>query len=110
MLEPQPHGRGVTRRSLLATGGLAGAAMAVGFKPWAPASAQAATDTPSYLIRSSYRALSTQSFGTSLRGSTADLTLLSVRVEEVSSSLYSLQASGDVVIVRHRTGASEILF
>jgi hypothetical protein len=52
--------------------------MAVGLRPWAPATAQAATDTPSYLIRSSYQALSTQSFGTSLRGATADLTLLSV--------------------------------
>ena len=40
----------------------------------------------------------------------SDLTLLSVRVEEVSSCLYSLQASGDVVIVRHRTGTSEVLF
>src|SRR4051794_21939544 len=72
------HGRGLTRRSLLATGGLAGAAMAVGIRPWSPATAQAAADTPSYLIRSSYQPLSTKSFSTSLRGVTADLTLLSV--------------------------------
>jgi hypothetical protein len=72
------HGRGLTRRNLLATGGLAGAAMVVGIRPWSPATAQAAADTPSYLIRSSYQSLSTKSFGTSLRGATADLTLLSV--------------------------------
>jgi hypothetical protein len=52
--------------------------MAVGIRPWSPATAQAAADTPSYLIRSSYQSLSTKSFGTSLRGATADLTLLSV--------------------------------
>jgi len=33
-----------------------------------------------------------------------------VRVEGLSSALYSLQRSGDVVIVRHRTGAPEVLF
>jgi hypothetical protein len=51
--------------------------MAVGIRPWA---AQAATagDTPSYLLRSSYQSLSTQSFGASLRGATADLTLQAV--------------------------------
>ena len=95
MLQPQPHGRGVTRRSLLATGGLAGAAMAVGLKPWAPASAQAATDTPSYLIRSSYQSLSTQSFGTSLRGTTADLTLLSVDDLQAAAIDKSLAGSED---------------
>ena len=105
MLEPQPHGRGVTRRSLLATGGLAGAAMAVGFKPWAPASAQAATDTPSYLIRSSYRALSTQSFGTSLRGSTADLTLLSVEDLSAAASDKSLAGSEDAFALSFSSSA-----
>ena len=73
-------GRGVTRRSLLATGGIAGAAAVAGIRPWAPAQAQAATaaDTPSYLLRSSYQSLSTQSFGASLRGQSSDLTLQAV--------------------------------
>jgi hypothetical protein len=70
----------VTRRSLLATGGIAGAAAVAGIRPWAPAPAQAATaaDTPSYLLRSSYQSLSTQSFGASLRGQSSDLTLQAV--------------------------------
>jgi hypothetical protein len=52
----------------------------VGIRPWAPAQAEAATssDTPSYLLRSSYLSLSTQSFGASLRGATSDLTLQAV--------------------------------
>jgi hypothetical protein len=52
--------------------------MVVGLRPWSPSPAQAAADTPSFLIRSSYQSLSTQSFGTSLRGSTAELTLQAV--------------------------------
>ncbi len=43
-------------------------------------------------------------------GPAGDLAFRSVRIEDVSSALYSLQRSGDVVIVRHRTGAPEILF
>lgn len=39
-----------------------------------------------------------------------DLTLGSVRVEEASPALHSLQSSGDIVIVRHRTGGPEVLF
>jgi hypothetical protein len=39
-----------------------------------------------------------------------DLAFSSVQVAEVSPALYSLQRSGDVVIVRHRSGASEVLF
>jgi hypothetical protein len=89
------HGRGVTRRSLLATGGLAGAAFATGLRPWAPATAEAATDTPSYLIRSSYQSLSTNSFGTSLRGDTANLTLLSVDDLAAAATDKSLAGSED---------------
>jgi hypothetical protein len=51
--------------------------MAVGIRPWA-AQAATAPDTPSYLLRSSYLSLSTQSFGASLRGATSDLTLQAV--------------------------------
>jgi hypothetical protein len=94
-MQSPPHGRGVTRRSLLATGGLAGAAFAAGLKPWAPASADAATDTPPYLIRSSYQSLSTNSFGTSLRGDTADLTLLSVNDLTAAATDKSLAGSED---------------
>jgi hypothetical protein len=85
----------VTRRSLLATGGLAGAALAAGLRPWAPATAEAAADTPSYLIRSSYQSLSTTSFGTSLRGDTADLTLLSVDDLTAAATDKSLAGSED---------------
>jgi hypothetical protein len=91
-------GRGVTRRSLLATGGLAGAAVAAGIRPWSPAQAQAATsaDTPSYLLRSPYQSLSTQSFGASLRGQTSDLTLLAVEdLPAASAADKSLAGSED---------------
>jgi hypothetical protein len=54
--------RGVTRRRLLATGGVAGAAAIVGFRPWAPDQAAAASDVPNYLLRSSYLSLSSPSF------------------------------------------------
>ena len=88
--------RGITRRGLLATGGVAGAAVAAGIKPWA-AHAQAATagDTPPYLIRSSYQSLSTQSFGTSLRGATSDLTLQSVADLPAAATDKSLAGSED---------------
>jgi hypothetical protein len=89
------HGRGVTRRSLLASGGVAGAALAAGIRPWAPATAEAATDTPSYLIRSSYQSLSTNSFGASLRGDTADLTLLSIDDLAAAATDKSLAGSED---------------
>jgi hypothetical protein len=93
---PLPHGRGLTRRHLLATGGLATAALASGARPWGPATAQAADNTPSYLIRSSYLRLSTQSFGTSLRGATADLTLLAVEdLPAAAAADKSLAASED---------------
>jgi hypothetical protein len=90
-------GRGVTRRSLLATGGLAGAAVAAGIRPWSPAQAQAATsaDTPSYLLRSSYQSLSTQSFGASLRGQTSDLTLQAVEDLRAAAADKSLAGSED---------------
>ena len=86
----------MTRRSLLATGGLAGAAFAAGLRPWAPATAQAAADTPSYLIRSSYQSLSTKSFVTSVLGDTANLTLLSVNdLPAAASADKSLAGSED---------------
>jgi hypothetical protein len=69
----------MTRRRLLATGGAAGAAAVVGFQPWSPAEAKAAAwDTPAYLRRSSYLALSTPDFGTSRLGQGAGLKLVSV--------------------------------
>ena len=73
--------RGVTRRRLLATGGVAGAAAVTGFRPWTAEAAPAApaSDTPAYLLRSSYASLSTQTFRSSYLGRTADLTLTSVR-------------------------------
>jgi hypothetical protein len=63
---------------LLATGGAAGAAALVGFRPWDPSAAAAATgqgDTPAYLLRSSYLTPSTPVFGTSSLGQTATLKL-----------------------------------
>jgi uncharacterized protein DUF6916 len=75
--QSQPPGRGVTRRRLLATGGVAGAAAITGFRPWA-AEAAPAPDTPSYLLRSSYATLSTKSFTSSYLGRASDLTLNAV--------------------------------
>ena len=95
MPHPLPQGRGLTRRSLLATGGIAGAAMATGIKPWAARAATTSPDTPSYLLRSSYLSLSTQSFGTSLRGQTSDLTLMSVDDLAAAATDKSLAASED---------------
>jgi hypothetical protein len=69
----------MTRRRLLATGGAAGAAAVVGFQPWSPANAQAADDdTPAYLKRASYLALSSPDFSTSRLGAGAGLKLVSV--------------------------------
>ena len=74
-----PPNRGMTRRRLLATGGAAGAAAVVGFRPWDPAAAHAAdADTPAYLRRSSYLALSTPDFGSSRLGEGAALKLVSI--------------------------------
>jgi DNA-directed RNA polymerase subunit RPC12/RpoP len=39
-----------------------------------------------------------------------ELGLRSIRVPEATAAMHSLQASGDVVVVRYRTGATEILF
>jgi hypothetical protein len=69
--------------------------MAVGFRPLASAQAATASDTPSYLLRSSYLSLSTQSFGTSLRGQTSDLTLLSVDDLQAAAADKSLAGSED---------------
>jgi hypothetical protein len=85
----------VTRRSLLASGGLAGAAIAVGFRPLAKAQAATSADTPSYLLRSSYGSLSTRSFGTSLRGQTSDLTLQAVEDLTAAATDKSLAGSED---------------
>jgi hypothetical protein len=69
----------MTRRRLLATGGAAGAAAVVGFQPWAPAAAKAADgDTPAYLRRASYLALSTPDFSSSRLGAAAGLKLVAV--------------------------------
>jgi hypothetical protein len=69
----------MTRRRLLATGGAAGAAAVVGFRPWDPSAAKAADAyTPAYLRRSSYLALSKPDFGSSRLGQGADLKLVSV--------------------------------
>jgi hypothetical protein len=68
--------------------------MAVGFRPIA-ARAATVTDTPSYLLRSSYLSLSTQSFGASLRGQTSDLTLLSVDDLQAAATDKSLAGSED---------------
>jgi hypothetical protein len=71
--------RGMTRRRLLATGGAAGAAAVVGFQPWSPAAAKAAAgDSPAYLRRSSYLALSSPDFSTSRLGQLAGVKLASV--------------------------------
>jgi hypothetical protein len=81
--------------------------MAVGLRPFAPAQAQAATagDTPSYLLRSSYLSLSTQSFGASLRGRTSDLTLLSVDDLTVAATDKSLAGSEDAFALSFRSSS-----
>jgi hypothetical protein len=71
--------RGITRRRLIATGGAAGAAAVVGFRPWDPAPAHAADgDTPPWLRRASYLALSSPNFSSSRLGTRADLELVTV--------------------------------
>jgi hypothetical protein len=74
---------GVTRRRLLATGGIAGAAAVVGLRPWAPDAAQAAaapaSDVPAYLRRSTYLGLSTPDFTASRAGAVVGLRLLNVQ-------------------------------
>jgi hypothetical protein len=83
--------RGVTRRRLLATGGVAGAAAITGFRPWAAEAATTApaSDTPAYLLRSSYATLSTPRFTSSYLGRTSDLMLTAVQ------DLPGLKASED---------------
>lgn len=39
-----------------------------------------------------------------------DLALQAVRVTEVTPAVHSLQRSGDVVVVRYRSGAQEIVY
>jgi hypothetical protein len=62
----------VTRRKLLQVGGLTGAAVLVGVRPWAPARASAANAVPDYLVRSSYLDLANPDFAIS-GGGTARL-------------------------------------
>jgi hypothetical protein len=50
-------------------GGVAGAAVLLGVRPWSPASASAASDVPDYLLRSSYLDLSSKDFAIAGGGS-----------------------------------------
>jgi hypothetical protein len=66
-----PDANGVTRRRLLQVGGIGGAALLLGVRPWSPASASAA-GSRDYLLRSSYENLTTPEFAMS-GGGTAQL-------------------------------------
>ncbi len=68
--------RGVTRRRLLAGGGVAGAAIVLGINPRGAFASTPAV--PDYLGRSSYMSLSTPKFGSSSLGNTNTLTLEAV--------------------------------
>jgi len=48
--------------------------------------------------------------GPSSPGSNGELAFRTVRVDAISPAVHSLQASGDVVVVRFRNGATEILY
>jgi hypothetical protein len=100
-MQSQPPGRGVTRRRLIATGGLAGAAAVAGLKPWAAEAAPAAltSDTPAHLLRSSYTSLSTPKFTSSYLGQTGDLTLKAV------ANLPGLPGSEDAFALEFSSGA-----
>lgn len=43
-------------------------------------------------------------------GSNGELAFRTVRVDAVSPAVHSLQGSGDVIVVRYRNGATEILY
>jgi len=43
-------------------------------------------------------------------GANGELAFRAIRVDSISPAVQSLQSSGDVVIVRYRTGATEILY
>jgi hypothetical protein len=89
-------GRGITRRRLLASGGAAAGAAAVGFQPWDPAKANAADwDTPKHLVRGSYLKLSTPDFSSSRLGSGAGLKLVSVADLGAAATVKSLVNSED---------------
>jgi hypothetical protein len=64
-----PEASGITRRRLLEVGGVAGAAVLLGVRPFSPASASAASDVPDYLLRSSYLDLTSPDFAISGGGS-----------------------------------------
>jgi hypothetical protein len=81
---------GVTRRSLLQTGGGAALVALIGAGPWSTAKALAAAGAPPYLLRSSYLPLVGDSFSV---GSS------SLRLDEVSGELedvFGLIFSGDL--------------
>jgi hypothetical protein len=86
----QPTGTpGVTRRSLLRTGGAATLVALVGTRPWSVASAAAADSAPAYLRRSSYLPLVGETFRVGTR---------SLRLEEVGGEredVFGLTFSGD---------------
>jgi hypothetical protein len=97
----------VTRRRLLATGGAAGAAAILGARSWSPATAAAAspaTDTPAYLIRSSYLNLSTPDFATSLNGYPNTLKLEAVSDLGATVGDTSLAASEDAFALEFTAG------
>jgi hypothetical protein len=82
----------VTRRSLLRSGALAGAAALVGLRPWAPAPAAAA---PGHLLRSSYDGLVGQSFGVG----SVELRLMSVSDLAGATVDASLAGSEDAFVL-----------
>jgi hypothetical protein len=80
---------GVTRRSLLRTGGAATLVALVGTRPWSVASAAAADSAPAYLRRSSYLPLVGETFRVGTR---------SLRLDEVGGEredVFGLTFSGD---------------
>jgi hypothetical protein len=80
---------GVTRRSLLRTGGAATLVALVGTRPWSVAAAAAADSAPAYLRRSSYLPLVGETFRVGTR---------SLRLDEVGGEredVFGLTFSGD---------------
>jgi hypothetical protein len=88
-MESPMTAKGVTRRSLLQTGGGAVLVALIGTGPWSVAKAMAAQDAPAYLRRSSYLALIGTTFAAGSR---------SLRLDEVTGDrddVFGLTFTGD---------------
>src|SRR3954468_22821504 len=87
--------RRLSRRSLLRLGAAAGAGTLVGIRPWATASAAAASGSAGHLLRSSYTGLTGQSFALA----SGKLRLLSVSDVAGAAVKKSLAGSEDAFVL-----------